>query len=178
MVPVFIVPDGWNKPTAEMVAVVKQASEQFEVPEEILFGIIRKESNFKTKLDGYKHGGNSEMFRKSYERYKDKVIPGKNPQKITWGMMFKTPESWRPRGLTQIMPYHIVGKAGGVAPGAPLSDLYDVPKVIRLAAAYLKALHDKNANWTEAVRIYNGSASYARQVAAYMVELKKAQGTA
>lgn len=178
MFPAFVVPPGWNQPTPQIIATVEQASQQFEIPAEVLYGVIRKESNFKPKLDGYKHGGNSETFRKSYEKYKDRVIPGKNPKKITWGMMFPRPEDWRPRGLTQIMPYHIVGKAGGVAPGAPLSELYDVVKVIRLAAAYLRALYDKHANWTDAVRVYNGSSAYARQVAAYMVELKNAQGVA
>lgn len=173
MVPTPTLPPDWGKPTPAIVATVEEAAEKFAVPREILYSVIRKESNFNPTLKGYKNATNSDTFRKSYERYKDQVIPGRNPRKLTWGQMF-APEDWTAYGLMQLLPYHIVGKTGGVPVGAPLAKLFDPVSNIRLAAAYLSVLYRKHGTWDEALRIYNGSRVYVRMVLAYVDEFKGA----
>jgi soluble lytic murein transglycosylase-like protein len=165
-------PEGWNKPTPAIIRAVEQSSREFDVPEDLLYGMIRKETNFRPTLQGYKHGGNSQTFRESWERNKDKVIPGKNASGLTWGDMFPTPESWRPMGLCQLMPFHLVGKTGGIKAGEPLEGMYDVLRQCRIAASYLRALFNKHGSWGEALRIYNGSSAYVRMVASYITEMK------
>lgn len=167
-------PPGWGKPTPAIVETVEQASEQFGVPKDLIYSVIRKESNFNPRLRGYKHAGNSETYRKSYEKYKDKVIPGSS---MTWGQMFK-PEDWRPYGLMQLNPYHLVGKAGGVKAGVPLSKLFDPVPNIRIACAYLAALYTKHNNWETALKVYNGSTTYVKLVVAYIDELKAHEAAA
>lgn len=162
-------PPGWAKPTPAIIRAVEQASKEFVVPEDIIYSVIRKESNFNPRLRGYKHGGNSPTFSKSWEKWRTLKIP--NGRGMTWGQMFPTKESWRPYGLMQLMPYHVVGKSGGVRAGAPLTDLFDVQKNIRLAAAFLKVLFAKHGNWFGALREYNGAKVYARQVLAYAGEI-------
>lgn len=172
-------PSDWGKPTKEMIAVIEEAVDKFEIPENLLYSLIRKESNFNPKLRGYKHAGNSETFAASYEKYKGVVIPGSNPKKITWGQMFPKPRDWTPYGLCQLMPYHVVGKTGGVKPGASLSELYKVAPNIRLSCSLLAALHKKYPDsWGMVLVRYNGAKSYAIQVAGYMSAFNQSQGVA
>jgi len=166
-------PPDWGKPTPAIVQVVEEAAQVSGVPREILYSIIRKESNFNPRLVGYKNATNSETFRKSYERYKEQIIPGRNPQGLTWGQMFR-PEDWTAYGLMQLLPYHVVGKTGGVKPGAPLAQLFDATKNIRLAVAYLTALYRKHGDWSKVLQVYNGSTVYVRMVLAYADEFKAA----
>lgn len=165
--PIF--PGDWGKPTDEMVVLIQEATEKFGVPENLIYGIIRKESNFNRKLRGYKHAGNSETFATSYANYKDQIIPGNNPKKIIWGQMFPKERDWTPYGLMQLLPYHVVGKTGGVKPGAPISEMYKVAPNIRLGVAYLAALHKKYPDsWGMVLVRYNGAKVYALQVAGFI----------
>jgi soluble lytic murein transglycosylase-like protein len=170
-------PSDWGKPSKEMMAVIAEAAEKFEVPEDLIYGIIRKESNFNPKLRGYKHGGNSKTFAESYEKYKNKVIPGKNPKSVTWGEVFKKPEDWCPYGLMQTLPYHVYGKTGGVPIGSPIKDLFKVAPNVRCAVAYLTALAKKYpGSWGKVLKVYNGKTSYAIQVASYISQYNEARG--
>ena len=173
-------PPGWAKPTPAIIATVEKAAKIFSVPEDVIYGVIRKESNFNPKLRGYVHAGTmvnkktgkayvSERFQKSYADWKNRRIPGGGG--VTFGQMFPKPEDWRPYGLMQMMPYHTVGKMGGIKAGSTLDKMFDVVPNIMLATALLKVLHLKHGNWFGALKEYNGAGSYARQVLAYSGEI-------
>lgn len=163
-------PAGWRKPTDEMIAVIEQAAQQFDVPVELLYSVIRKESNFNPKAKGYKHGGNSPTYAKSYEKYKNLTIP--NSGGMTWGQMFKL-EDWRPYGLCQLNAYHLVGTTGGVKAG-PISNLFSVVPNVRRAAALLASLKQKRESWDDVLQAYNGSSAYRKEVAGFIVAFKEA----
>jgi lysophospholipase L1-like esterase len=172
-------PANWPKAAPAIHAAAHEASDKFGVPLPILYGIMRKESVFNTKLVGYKNATTdpsskkySKTFRASYERNKDKRIPGGGG--LTWGQMF-TPDQWTAWGVCQLLPFNIVGKRYGVKAGAPLSSLYDVRAQLLCAGELLKALFDKHGDWETAVLKYNGARSYLREVLAFAEEFKAAQ---
>jgi soluble lytic murein transglycosylase-like protein len=171
-------PAGWPGAVPVIHDAVAEASATFGVPAEILYGIMRKESAFKTKLVGYKNATEdttspaySPTFRTSYERNKDLRIPG---SRITWGEKF-TPEQWTALGICQLVPFNLVGKKYGVKAGAPWAALFDVRTQVMCAGDLLKTLFDKYGDWETAVLRYNGARSYQREVLAFAETFRAAQ---
>jgi soluble lytic murein transglycosylase-like protein len=168
-------PPDWKRPTDEMILLIQEAANLFGVPENLVYGVIRKESNFDRKARGSRHAGNSEVLATNYANHKDVVIPGNNPKKLTWGKMFPKEKDWTTYGLMQLLPYQLVGKTAGVPVGAKLSDLYKSAPNIRLGVAYLGALHKKFPDsWGLVLVHYNATPGYAMQVAGYITALNDA----
>lgn len=168
-------PADWKEPPAEIRKAIDEAAEEYGIQPEILYSIGRRETQF-TKLSvGKKHGGNNETYRKSYERNRDKKIPGSS---MTWGEMF-TAEQWRPYGYLQLNPYHLVGSGKPFKAGVALTQLFDVRAQARAAAKLLVQLLKKtDGDWTRAILLFNGDKSYRRDVALNIAALREANGIA
>jgi hypothetical protein len=166
-------PPTWRRPAAGVLAAAAAAALAFLVPLKILLGVIFKESGFNAKLKGYKNALSSPTFAKSYAKYKDLVIPGKNPRKLKWGQVFG-PEDWTAYGLCMTLPFCIYGIT--VPVGAPISALYDVIPNIRAGAKSLAYWYQQTGgdSWDKALKRYNGSSVYVHQVADNVAELEKA----
>jgi hypothetical protein len=172
-------PVKWRKPTAEILAAVKAASEKYEVPEEVIIAVIRKESGFNPKLKGYKNGTTdttskaySKTFRNSYERNKGIKIP--NSGGMRWGEKF-APTDWSAYGLTQTLLFNLYGPPGLFKASEPISAVYEVRRNVMAGARVLKILYDKYGTWEDAVWRYNGSKKYQREVFAFLETFRAAQ---
>jgi len=158
-------PAGWRKPSAEILKAVAEASKEFDVPEDVILAVIRKESNFDPKLWGYK------ALKASYARNKDMKIPG---SKTTWGEKF-TEDQWRAIGVMQVLAFNLFGVKGILKAGAPIEDAFKVRTNVRAGARVLHILYEKYGTWEDAVWKYNGSRVYQREVFAFREEFRAAQ---
>jgi len=157
-------PIKWRKPTAEILAAVKEASVKYDVPEEIIFAVIRKESSFNPKVRGV-------VLKGSYARNKDIKIPGSS---ITWGEKFAEDE-WRALGICQVVNFNLFGVRGLLKASDPISKAFDVRTNVMAGARVLKILYDKYGTWEESVWQYNGSKKYQREVFAFLETFRAAQ---
>lgn len=158
-------PPGWRRPTAAMIAAVAAASAKYDVPEDYIWAVIRKESNATAGLRGYK------ALKASYARNKDIRIPG---SKITWGEKF-TEDEWRALGVCQVLPFNLFGVPGILKAADPISKAFDVRTNIMAGTRVLKILYDKYGTWADAVWKYNGSKMYMREVLAFRETFLAAQ---
>jgi hypothetical protein len=173
--PIAVFPADWKEPPAEIRVAIDEAAKEYGIPPEVLYSIGRRETQF-TKLSvGKKHGGNNKTYANSYERNKDKKIPGSS---MTWGEMF-TAEQWRPYGFLQLNPYHLVGSGKPFKAGVVLTKLFDVRAQARAAAKLLVELLKKvDGDWAKAILLYNGDSSYRRDVVLNIAALRQANGIA
>ena len=167
-------PDDWKAPSAAVQKAIDEAAREYGIDAELLYGIGRRETQFRVNSVGKANASNNDMYRDSYPKYKDDKIPGSS---MLWGEMFPTPESWRAIGFLQLNPYHLVGRGKFVKAGASLAQMQN-PRVQARAAAKLLVTYYKKAgnDWTKALLRYNGSADYRRDVAQNMIDLRTANG--
>ena len=157
-------PDDWPRPAPKVQKSIDAAAVAAGVPRPLAYALVYKESRFNPRMKGYKHGGNSAGFLKSYEAYKDRKIPGSSR---TWGEMFPRPSDWTPYSLTQTLPFNAVGSGKPVKAGESLSAMFDATRNARAGMQLLATHYEKHGDWFKALRAYNGAGSYARQVLAY-----------
>lgn len=169
--PLFAFPPDWPQPSAIVQREIDAAAKDLNVPPEILYAVARKESSFNPKAKGYANAANNARFAKSYASYKDRVIPGINPKGLTWGDMFTAPESWTAYGLIMALPFNLVGKKGLVAPGEPIDKLFHPRFNVRGGAGLLHDHYTATGDWEQALRRYNNSSAYVREVLDYAKEL-------
>ena len=180
----YVVPAGWKTPPVLVMQYIDEASKDYAEKDDpddadqlkyLLIGIINKEdSSWRGRSAGSKHGGNNKTYAKSWAKYKDLKIPGSS---TTWGQKFGTPERWRPYGLCQLNPYHIFGVPGGLKASEPLSRMLDWKKNIRCAARVLATYRKSpksDGTWGGALRMYNGSSQYHKEVAQNITDWKNA----
>lgn len=168
-------PADWKEPPAIVRQAVEEASAEYKIQPEILYGIAWRETTFQIKVIGKKTAANNQTYARSYAKYKDQKIPGSS---LTWGEVF-SPEQWAPWGVLQLNPYHLMGKGKPVKAGAPLTELLKPRNQARAAAALLVQLIKKtNGDWTRALLLYNGSREYRRDVARNIALLREVNGIA
>ena len=159
-------PAGWRKPSQAVLAAVAAASVKYEVPEDIILAVIRKESSdFNPRARGV-------VLKGSYARNKDLPIPRGGG--ITWGQKFRESD-WGAWGIMQVVPFNLYGDGRLIKVSEPLTAMFDVKRNVMGGARVLKILFDKYGTWEDAVYRYNGSKKYQREVFAFLAELRAAQ---
>ena len=59
-------PDDWKTPSAAVQKAIDEAAKEYGIDAELLYGIGRRETQFRANKVGEKHGGNNETYADSY----------------------------------------------------------------------------------------------------------------